>query len=118
MYIVTVLVIQPRQVRDMSGISPTLASTALRESRTVTPTSEEEVLFFALKEWCIEHLQDPKAISEPLHALSVSSIRWRDFGRWDSSMRAFNVQKNLKLLPFKDFVNACEEFGFLLMKPL
>ena len=117
-YIVTVIVIQPRQVGDTSGISPALASAALRVSRTVTPTSDEEVLFFSLKKWCMEHLQDPKAISGPLHALSVSSIRWRDFGRWDSSMRAFNVQKNLKLLPLKDFVEACEEFGFLLMKPL
>jgi len=102
----------------MSEVSPALASAALRESRTVTPTSEEGVLFLTLTKWCMEHLQDSRAIREPLHALSVSSIRWRDFNRWDSSMREFNVQKNLKLLPFTVFVRACEEFGFLLMKPL
>lgn len=120
-HIVTVIVIQSRQVGDgfrMSKISPALASAALRESKTDIPTSEEEVLFLTLRKWCMEHLQDPEAIREPLHALSVSSIRWRDFNRWDSSMREFNVQKNLKLLPFGVFVKACKEFGFLLMKPL
>jgi len=102
----------------MSKISQAQASVALRESSTVAPTSEEEVLFRTLKEWCVEHLQDPKDIREPLHALSVSAIRWRDFNRWDSSMRAFNVHKNLRLLPFEVFAKACKEFGFLLMKPL
>ncbi len=115
-HIVTVIVIQ-YDIR-MSEIPPALAPAALRESRTVTPTSEEEDLFLKLTRWCMEHLQDPKAISEPLHALSVSSIRWRDFNRWDSLMRKFNVHKNLKLLPSRALVKACETFGFPLMKPL
>jgi hypothetical protein len=118
---VTVIVIQSRQIGDdfcMSEISPALASAALRESTTDTPTSEEAALFLTLIKWCMEHLQDPKAISEPLHALSVSSIRWRDFNRWDSSMHTLNVHKNLRLLPFEVFVKACEQFGFPLMKPL
>lgn len=102
----------------MSEISPALASAALRESSTVTPTSEEEVRFCTLKKWCVEHLQDPRTINEPVQALSAASIRWRDFNRWDSSMRALDVQKNLRLLPFKVFVKACKVFGFLLMKPL
>lgn len=114
-YIVTVIVILPGQV---SGTFPALATAALRYSRTITPTSEEEVHFVTLKKWCMEHLQDLKAMSEPLQVLSMSSIRWKDFGRWDSSMRAFNVQKTLKLLPVSDYVKACEEFGFPLMKPL
>lgn len=102
----------------MSGISSALASAALLESRSSTPTSEEEVLFLTVKDWCKEHLQDPKAIAEPLYALSVSSIRWKDFNRWDSSMRLCNVQKNTKLLPLGAFLEACKEFGFSQMRSL
>jgi len=120
-HIVTVIVIQSRQVGDdfhMSEISPAQASIALRESSTSVPTSEEKVLFDRLEKWCGKHLQDPEAIGEALHALSVSSIRWKDFKRWDNSMRVSSVQKNTRLLPFRIFVKACEEFGFPLMKPL
>jgi hypothetical protein len=103
-HIVTVIVIQSRQVGDdfhMSGISPARASAALRESKASTPTGEEEVLFLTLTKWCTEHLQNPKAIVEPLHALSVSSIRWRDFNRWDSSMRYSMYKKTLDFSPLE-----------------
>jgi len=102
----------------MSGISPALAATALRESKTSAPTPAEEALFLPLVEWCKMHLQDPKAIGEPLHSLSVSFIRWKDFNRWDSLMRECNVQKKPRLLPFGVFLEACKEFGFPRMKSL
>ena len=120
-HMVTVVVIQSRQVGDafhVSEIPLTLASATLRESTTTSPTGPEELLFFELKNWCTRHVQDPEAIGEPLQALAESSIRWKDFNRWDSSMRIFNVQKNIKLLPHSVFVKACEEFGFPLMKSL
>lgn len=102
----------------MSAISPALASTTLRESKTSAPTPEEEVLFNQLVEWCKTHLQDLKAVSEPLHALSVSFIRWKDFNRWDGLMRMCNVQKHTWLLPFDIFLKAREAFGFPQMKSL
>jgi hypothetical protein len=117
----TVVVIQSRRVGGdfhMSEIPPTLASAALRASGTTTPTNEEMAHFSTLKQWCREHLQDPNAIGEPLHALAVSSIRWKDFNRWDSLMRMSNVQTNIGLLPSRIFLEACKAFGFALMKPL
>jgi hypothetical protein len=113
--------IQSRQVGDdfhMIAISPTLSSAALRESTTSIPTSEEEVQFRTLEQWCREHLQDPGAINEPLHVLADSCIRWKDFNRWDNLMGVCNIQSNPRLLSSTAFVKACQEFGFALMKPL
>jgi hypothetical protein len=120
-YSVTVILIQSRTVGDdfhMSGISPVLASNTLRESKTLAPTHEEEVLLFPLVEWCKLHIQDPKAISEPLHTLSMSFIRWNNFNQWDSFMRACNVHKSTGCFSFSIFLKACEGFGFSRLKPL